>query len=189
MKTKEILNKTLFVGDKSQWSRAAAEVIKEYSSECEIVLWEPGEKKPELLFNWEGNWIFSFKSDLILPQSVLDRASDGKINFHPSPPQYRGIGGYTYAIMNNDENFGITVHHMVKKIDFGEIIKVFRFPILMSENSNSLKMRSGAYCLCLFYEIVGQILQNMELAKSSESWHDKLYTRKELKNMKTPVAI
>ncbi len=182
------LKKTLFIGDYSEWSKRASEIVEAYSTDCEVIFWKPKEAKPKIVEEWEGNWIFSFKSDLILSEKVLSSCSDGKINFHPAPPQYRGIGGYTYAVLNGDKSYGITAHHMVRKIDYGPIIKVLRFPMLIEEDPKLLRERSGAYCLILFYEIICSLVNGMGLPESKEGWEKKLYTRNELKQIAEEVS-
>ncbi len=60
------------------------------------------------------------------------------INFHPSLPKYRGVGGVNYAIFNGDKYFGSTIHFINKKIDSGKILKVSKFRILKNDNVESL---------------------------------------------------
>lgn len=173
--------KVLFIGDRSNWSDLANQFIQEIFFDVETIFWNRGEAYPSCLNLWEGDRIFSFKSDLILPNNVLNNSRKSAINFHPAPPKYRGIGGYHYALYNNESLFGVTCHHMVEQIDFGRIIKVIYFPVLRSEKASSLKLRAGAFCLTLMYEIIIQyILGENDLPESPETWGEKLYTYKTL---------
>ena len=51
------------------------------------------------------------------------------INFHPGPPERRGIGCTNYAIYEKSKNYGVTLHEINEKIDSGNILKVKRFKI------------------------------------------------------------
>ena len=70
------------------------------------------------------DFIFCFRSKFILKKKLLKK-STFPINFHPSLPKYRGVGGANYALYNNDKFFGYTIHLMNKKIDNGFTINVF----------------------------------------------------------------
>lgn len=126
-------NSILFIGERSVWSEMANAFIEEHFRYTETIFWNTGDKKIDQLDQWRGDWIISFKADLILKPKHLSNASKGAINFHPAPPHYRGIGGYTYALYNEERNFGVTCHHMIEEIDAGKIIYVKRFPILPFE--------------------------------------------------------
>jgi methionyl-tRNA formyltransferase len=128
-------SKILYVTEVSEWGQRGLEAVEQAfgNSSVEAVYWSPGMPKPDLT-GWQGDWIIAFKADLILPLSVLKRASKGAINFHPSPPIYRGLGGYWWALHNGDESFGVTVHHMDEEIDHGQIVETVCFPILLIHN-------------------------------------------------------
>lgn len=172
----------LFIGDCSFWSTQAHEFLSNTFDTVTEVFWESGMPKNHKVDLWSGDWIISFKSDLILRERVICSAKKNAINFHPSPPKYRGIGGYQYAVDNRDECFGATCHYMDKDIDHGEIIKTITFEIAQNENPETLRQRTAAYCLALFYEICIRIGRNLQLPKSDTNWGEKLYTKKALAN-------
>lgn len=59
----------------------------------------------------------------ILRQHVLDLPRRGCINLHASLlPAYRGAAPIQHAIINGDKVSGITIMHMVRKMDAGNII-------------------------------------------------------------------
>ncbi|MBN3950382.1 MAG: amino acid adenylation domain-containing protein [Nostoc sp. NMS7] len=175
--------RVLFVGDRSLWSNLASQFLSDIFAEVDSFFWQRSEVYPSCIEEWEGDYIISFKSDLILPQSVLEKAKKYALNIHPAPPNYRGIGGYYYAVFNGDITYGVTCHHMVRKIDFGDIIKVIYFPILPFEKPLLLKERTGNFCLTLLYEIVVEyIALGKILPKSKEQWFQELFTYKKLEN-------
>ena len=90
--------KILFVGDCSIWSSRAAEFLGTIFQTVTTIFWEHGMPPPIDIGSWQGDWIISFKSDVILTSETIGNAKLGAINFHPAPPKYRGIGGYYYAV-------------------------------------------------------------------------------------------
>ncbi|MFC0268028.1 formyltransferase family protein [Kushneria aurantia] len=170
--------KILFIGDSSRWSYSAADCLAIVFRHVDRIFWDHGNEPPSAVENWEGDRLFTFKADLILTPAVLAQVKKTAINFHPSIPDYRGIGGYNYAITEHRPVFGATCHHIVKEIDFGPIIKVLRFPILPSETVDSLRDRTASYCLILFYEIVQRIACGQKLPSDcDEKWSPTLHTR------------
>ena len=138
---KNITNKispceVLYIAESSAWGEIGYKTVSSAFRQVTPVYWSPGMPKPDI-DDWHGDWIISFKSDLILPLSVIERAREGAINFHPCPPKYRGLGGYWWALHNGDTSFGVTCHHMDKRIDHGDIIKVEDFPIWQGETVES----------------------------------------------------
>ena len=75
------------------------------------------------------DFIFSYRSPVILTQKDISLAKIAAINLHPGPPKYRGIGCLNYALYNNEKKYGFTVHLISKKIDFGKILFVKYFSI------------------------------------------------------------
>jgi len=91
--------------------------------------------KPGLTANFKFkknyfDYIFNFRSFLILSSKNIGMANLACINFHPAPPKYRGRGGINYAINDNEKKYGVTAHLMDKKIDHGPIllVKYFKIP-------------------------------------------------------------
>ena len=170
----------MFIGDCSSWSVLASNFIMQNFSALKILFWEKGMDYPSEVDEWKGDLILSFKSDLILKKGTLMNAKRGGINFHPSSPKYRGIGGYHYSLYNNDTYFAATCHYIDEYIDHGKIISVKQFAINQNENTASLKERTASYCLTLFYDIMSKIINDDPLPSCDQSWGSKLYTISEL---------
>ena len=79
--------------------------------------------------NTKFDFIFSFRSHYILKKKLLSDVNYGAINFHPGPPEYRGIGCVNYALYDNSKNYGATAHLIDEKIDHGKIINTKMFTI------------------------------------------------------------
>lgn len=73
-----------------------------------------------------------------LPVSLLDSVSFA-LNVHASLlPKYRGGAPIHYALINGDEEVGVTIMEMVKEMDAGDMVSQKAIPILDSDNVGTL---------------------------------------------------
>jgi phosphoribosylglycinamide formyltransferase-1 len=177
----------LYVAECSPWGKLGYEAVRKVLPSVQPVYWSPGMPKPDLS-GWRGDWIIAFKADLILPRTTLECAKKGAINFHPSPPRYRGLGGYWWALHNGDKDYGVTAHHMDEQIDHGTIVKTDSFPILPKETEASLKERAAIHSLMLLRETLDAIQSGKPLAPCGVEWEPHLYTSKELAQAQSAQA-
>jgi len=78
----------------------------------------------------------------ILPQDILDYPPMGCINVHSSLlPKYRGAAPINWAILNGDEETGVTIMHMAAALDAGDIIAQESTAIGGEENAPQLTAR------------------------------------------------
>jgi len=174
----------LFIGKKNDfYCNCAQEFIQLHFPNHRIVLGLRGDDFPEDIKKWKGDYIISYLSPWIIPESLLKHANKANINFHPGPPEYPGIGCTNFAIYNQEQFFGITCHHMHPKVDTGKIIAVKRFPLYEQDTVYSLTQRCYSYILFLFYEIVSLIHENKSFPECEENWTRKPYKRKELNEL------
>ncbi len=171
--------KILFISEKSPLCYKAFESIEGYFFESQSIFWDHGDPALPAL-DWHGEWIISFKSDLLLPKQIINSATKGAINFHPAPPSYRGIGGYVHSLYNQDKVYGVTCHHMNEDIDKGKIIKASYFALNGNETASSLRKKTAEHCFMFFHEIMEYIISEKTLPVSEETWGKKLYTHKSL---------
>ncbi|URL61502.1 methionyl-tRNA formyltransferase [uncultured bacterium] len=74
-----------------------------------------------------------------LPTKLLKSAKVGAINVHGSLlPKYRGGAPIQRAIMNGDQETGVTIMYMVKKMDAGNIIAQKPLPITPVDDAGSI---------------------------------------------------
>lgn len=78
----------------------------------------------------------------ILPQAVLDIPKIAPINLHGSLlPQYRGASPIQEALLNGDEETGITAQFMEFKLDSGDILHQVKTKIEEEDDYESLSYR------------------------------------------------
>jgi methionyl-tRNA formyltransferase len=78
----------------------------------------------------------------IVTQSFLDAASVSTVNLHLSLlPRYRGAAPVQWAILNGETTTGVTVMHLVREMDAGDIILQRAEPIRPDDTGGSLEER------------------------------------------------
>ncbi len=107
----------------NKWFRSVAERAREAGIETTILEAKDGP--------WLENRVAEIAPDLILsayyrrmiPMRILDRAARGAVNMHGSYlPKYRGRAPANWAILHGETQIGVTLHHMVKRADAGDIV-------------------------------------------------------------------
>ena len=77
--------------------------------------------------------------DIILPKQILEIPAYGSIGIHPSLlPKYRGSTPIQTAILNGDEETGVSLFLIDEKMDKGKIIANSKLQIANSDNYESL---------------------------------------------------
>ena len=107
------------------------------------------------------------------------------INFHPSLPKYRGVGGVNYAIFNGDKYFGSTIHFINKKIDNGKILKVSKFRILKNDTVETLLKKTHKTLYIEAKKFIGKLIKNSKILENKNikinmQWGKKYYDVKSL---------
>lgn len=74
-----------------------------------------------------------------LPTKLIAAAKIGAVNVHGSLlPKYRGGAPVQYAIMNGDQETGVTIIYMVKKMDAGDMLAQAKLPIGPHDDTGSI---------------------------------------------------
>jgi methionyl-tRNA formyltransferase len=94
----------------------------------------------------------------ILPQEILDAPPLGCINVHSSLlPKYRGSAPIHWAILNGDQETGVTIMHMALALDAGDIISQTVTPIDPNETVETLHDRLARLGADLLVKTVAEI--------------------------------
>lgn len=94
----------------------------------------------------------------ILPQEILDYPKFGCINVHSSLlPKYRGAAPIHWAILNGDQETGVTIMHMALALDAGDIIAQQATPIDPNETVEELHDRLAQLGAQLLVDTVAEI--------------------------------
>lgn len=108
----------------------------------------------ELFVSMSYNQIFK-KTLINLPPKKTINCHAGKLPF------YRGRNILNWALINDEKEFGITVHYIDEGIDTGDIILQKSYPITDDDTYASLLQVAQTECASLLYES----LQNIQAGK------------------------
>ncbi len=112
------------------WFRSVAALAKKY----DIPVYTPESVNTpewiERIRSWEPDLILSFYYRNMIKEEILNMPRLGAFNMHGSLlPKYRGRAPINWAVLNGEKETGVTLHHMVKKADAGDIVDQEKVPI------------------------------------------------------------
>lgn len=97
----------------------------------------------------------------ILPPSVINYPKYGCINLHVSLlPKYRGAAPMQRAIMEGEQETGVTVMYMDEGLDTGDILTVEKFPICPTDDFEAIHDRSADVGAALLSKTIDKIEKN-----------------------------
>lgn len=112
--------------------------VKEYAVSQGLMVLQPEKLKDEAfveelrLLHADLQIVVAFR---MLPEVVWNMPRCGTFNLHASLlPQYRGAAPINWAVINGDNETGITTFFLKHEIDTGEIIQQVRVPIADTDN-------------------------------------------------------
>ena len=90
-----------------------------------------------------------FKTEIInLPKLKTINCHAGKLPF------YRGRNILNWALINDEKEFGITVHYIDEGIDTGDIVLQRTYPISDEDNYSTLLQVSYVECANILYDAI-----------------------------------
>jgi len=107
------------------------------------------------------NFVRDFSPDIILsvcfrdmiPERILRLARSAALNMHPAYlPKYRGRCPVNWAIINDEKFTGVTLHHMVRRADAGDIVGQTRVSIDPRETALSLHLKLAVQAAVLLQD-------------------------------------
>ncbi len=105
------------------WFRSVARLAKKYG----IPVYTPDSVNTpawiDQIRTWEPDIIFSFYYRNMIAEETLSIPRLGAFNMHGSLlPKYRGRAPINWAVLHGEKETGVTLHHMVKQADAGDIV-------------------------------------------------------------------
>ncbi len=136
--------------------------VKVVAQELSIPVYQPETLKDgailDILNEYKPDLIAVAAYGKILPEYVLNFPPMGCINVHGSLlPKYRGAGPVQWAIINGEEKTGITIMHMAKGLDTGDMILSVPVEIGEYEPYGELKARMAPIGANALLEAIAQI--------------------------------
>ena len=147
---------------KNRGMKLQASPVKEYALSVGISVFQPVKMRDgEALSILQG-----LKPDLIavaaygkiLPVDFLELPPLGCVNVHSSLlPKYRGAAPINWAILNGEDETGVTIQRMAEGIDTGDILAQAGTPIGIHENAAQLTVRLARLGAELLVETVREL--------------------------------
>lgn len=124
------------------------------------------------LQRYECDLFVSMSFNQIFKSKIINMPSKKTINCHAGKlPFYRGRNILNWALINDEKEFGITVHYMDEGIDTGDIILQRTYPI--SDNDSYYTLLNTAYdeCANILYDAIISIMENKVKSVKQSSVH------------------
>ncbi len=100
----------------------------------------------------------SMSFNQIFKSKITNLPRFGTINCHAGKlPFYRGRNILNWVLINDEKEFGITVHFIDEGIDTGDIILQRTFPITDSDTYSTLLEKSYSECAIILYDAIKSI--------------------------------
>ena len=116
--------------------------------------------------------LVSMSFNQIFRNKIINLTPIGIINCHAGKlPFYRGRNILNWVLINDEKEFGITVHFVDEGIDTGDIILQETFPITDKDNYNSLLNISYYSCANILYNALVQISKDNYNRITQETIH------------------
>lgn len=107
----------------------------------------------------EIDLIVSMSFDQIFKKEVFTIPKYGSVNCHAGKlPYYRGRNILNWVLINDEKEFGITVHYIDEGIDTGDIIAQKTFQIDDNDSYKSLLEKAYIECPSLLKESINQLI-------------------------------
>ncbi|TDM07311.1 methionyl-tRNA formyltransferase [Macrococcus lamae] len=138
--------------------------VKVTAEQLNIPVYQP----VKLTGSQELDEIISLKPDLIvtaaygqlLPERLLETPQYGCINVHASLlPKYRGGAPIHYAVINGEQETGVSIMYMVKKLDAGDVISQRVISIEQNDTVGTVHDKLSALGVELLMETLPSIIE------------------------------
>ncbi len=137
--------------------------VKKYALENGLKVYQPETFKNnaclEILDALKPDMIIVAAYGKLLPPYVIDYPKYGCINLHGSLlPKYRGAAPIQRAVINGDEETGITIMKMNYGMDTGDILKTAKVKISEVDNTGDIFIKLAEVGKTLIVEAVNEIV-------------------------------
>lgn len=136
----------------------------------------------------EVDFVISVQYHEILKAKHIAKARLKTVNLHMAPlPEYRGCNQFSFAILNGDKEFGVTLHEIDEGIDSGPILSERRFRIPDGLFVGDLYSLAYQESIILFKESLPDLINNQLKAEPQSARigvKSELHFREEIHRLK-----
>lgn len=125
-----------------------------------------------LIEKYQIDLLVSMSFNQIFKEEILKSVPMGVINCHAGKlPFYRGRNILNWALINDEKEFGITVHYVDQGIDTGDIILQRTYPITDEDNYDTLLRTAYRECPNILYDAIKVIQEDRVSRKKQKDIH------------------
>lgn len=118
--------------------------------------------------SYDFDLFVSMSFNQIFKKELIELPSLKTINCHAGKlPFYRGRNILNWVLINDEKEFGITVHYMDEGIDTGDIILQRTYPITDEDTYQTLLETSHRECANILYDAI-KLIQNRNVSPVSQ---------------------
>lgn len=137
------------------------EQIKEWANNQKVKYISSNSKFESSLLNDKFDYLFSIVNHHIIPKALLKKPQQLAINYHDALlPKYAGVHATSWAILNKEQQHGITWHVMTDKLDAGDILKQQAVTVNNKETALSLNLKCYQAAINSFAELIDELASN-----------------------------
>ncbi len=120
-----------------------------------------GEEFVQRMRRYDVDLFVSMSFNQIFKTEMINLPPYKTINCHAGKlPFYRGRNILNWALINDEKEFGITVHYLDEGIDTGDIILQKTYPITDKDDYSTLLQRAYTGCADVLYQAIKMIQKN-----------------------------
>lgn len=125
---------------------------------------------------YQADLFVSMSFNQIFRKEMINLPRYGTINCHAGKlPFYRGRNILNWALINDEKEFGITVHYLDEGIDTGDIILQKVYPITDEDDYGTLLVRAYDGCADVLYRAI-KLIQSGEVNPVNQNTIDPVGT-------------
>ena len=126
----------------------------------------------ETAASYKCDMLVSMSFNQIFKKEIINLTEKKAINCHAGRlPFYRGRNVLNWVLINDEPDFGVTVHYIDEGIDTGDIILQQRYEISDDDDYKTLLERSFDYCADTLYRSIKLIQSGEAKSVSQKSIH------------------
>lgn len=137
--------------------------VKQLANSYHIPVYQPIRIKDEYetILEYQPDLIVTCAYGQMIPEVLLEAPKHGSVNVHASLlPKLRGGAPIHKAIMNGDQESGISIMRMIKKMDAGAVMKQAHVPITQEDTTGTLSEKLAKAGGQLLLECLPSILND-----------------------------
>lgn len=143
--------------------------VKQAAVEAGIPVFQPaklsGSTELTEIIGLEADLLITAAYGQFLPTKLLKSAKVGAINVHASLlPKYRGGAPIHYAVMNGDQETGVSIMYMIKEMDAGAVLSQAKIAIEADDNTGTMFEKLSILGRDLLLETLPELIAGSNVA-------------------------